>query len=209
HGRLADPSLEHFVHSVIEDEFQGAPPSQADFNALIAYLRALDANACRGDAAITLDGAAGDVRRALAAAERAAERADAPSASALLLAAQDAMGRLVERLPQARFGHERAGLETLARELGALRASGEINASLATAAAGWNARFDAIVADIAPRARQTYFNEATLRAALSGSLALCARPRRAHPRPLPESASRHPADWPSRANAPSRSACGR
>ncbi len=164
HGRLNDPSLEHFVHSVIEEEFQGEPPSSQAFDALMAYLRALDTNVCGpGEVAITLSDAAGDVRRALA----GAQRADAQTASALLLAAQDAMGRVVERLPQARFVRQRAALEALARELGAMRTSADVHAALETGAAGWSARFDAIVAQIAPRERQTYFNEATLRVAFS------------------------------------------
>jgi len=164
HGRLADPSLEHFVHSVIEEEFQGEPPGPQAFDALMAYLRALDTNACaRGEVAITLSDATDDVRRAVS----AAQRADAATSSALLLAAQDAMGRVVERLPQARFGPQRAALETLSRELGAMRTSTDVRAALETGAAGWSARFDGVVAQIAPRERQTYFNEATLREALS------------------------------------------
>ena len=164
HGRLADPSLSHFVASVIEEEFQGEAPSPQAFNDLMAYLRALDANACSpGEVALTLSDAAGDVRRAVS----AAERADAPSASALLLAAQDAMGRVVERLPPARFARQRRALEDLSRELGAMRTSGEALAALETGAAGWGARFDAIIAQIARRERATYFNEATLRSALS------------------------------------------
>src|SRR5262249_18265328 len=112
HGQHNDPSLEHFVHSVIEEEFQGEPPAPQAFSDLLAYLRALDAP-CAGEVRIRLRDAADDVRRALS----AAQQADAPTASALLLAAQDAMGRLVERLPEARFASERARLEGLAREL--------------------------------------------------------------------------------------------
>lgn len=107
--------------------------------------------------------AAEDVRRAVA----AAQRADAATAGALLLATQDAMGRVVERLPPRAFGDQRVALERLSRDLGAMRNEPDIVATLATGAGGWNARFDAIVATIAPRERQTYFNEATLRAALN------------------------------------------
>jgi len=163
HGQHADPSLEHFVHSVIEEEFQGAPPSSQAFEGLMGYLRALDAHGCGGDVRISLRDAVNDVRRAVS----AAQSSDAPTASALLLAAQDALGRVVERLPEAQFGRQRAALETVSRELGAMRYSADVRAALETGAAGWNARFDAIVAQIAPQERRTYFNEATLRAALS------------------------------------------
>jgi hypothetical protein len=162
-GRGREPSLDVFVRGVIEDEFQGAPPTQQGFDALIAYLRALRLSACPpGDTPITLTSAANDVRRAVA----AAEIADRDTASPLLLAAQDAMGRIVERLPAPHFARERRRLETLARDLGALR-QGDVHAALAAAAPGWRARFDAEITRIAPREAQTYFNEATLAAALA------------------------------------------
>lgn len=101
------------------------------------------------------------MRRALA----AAETADAATASLLLLAAQDAMGRIVERLPAHRFARERARLETLARELGALRAI----AARADALPPWRARFDAQIASLARRQRRSYFNEAQVRARIDAA----------------------------------------
>jgi len=163
HGQHADPSLEHFVHNVIEEEFQGPPPSQQAFDDLLGYLRALDVHSCGGEVRISLRDAANDVRRAVS----SAQSADALTASALLLAAQDAVGRIVERLPEAQFARQRAVLESASRELGAMRHSANVRAELETGAAGWNARFDAIVAQIAPQERRTYFNESTLRTALS------------------------------------------
>jgi hypothetical protein len=161
HGR--DPSLEHFVRGVIVDEFQGVEPPAQAFEGVIAYLRALDADACpAGIVAITLTSAADDVRRAVA----AAESADAPTARLVLLAAQDATGRIAERLPARRFARERRDLERLSRELGALRNAGDVDAAVATTLPGWRPRFDAVVTRIARREQRTYFNEATLRAAL-------------------------------------------
>ncbi len=160
-GRLRDPSLEHFVSSVIVEEFQGQmPPAQA-FAGLLSYMRALTASACtRGETPITLASAADDVRRALS----AAQAADGPTASLLLLAAQDGVGRIVERLPRRPFARERRRFEVLARELGALRGAGD--GALADALPAWRVRFDAAASTIARRERRTYFNEATLRAAL-------------------------------------------
>ena len=159
-GRARDPSLEHFVRGVIVEEFQGAaPPAQAEAG-LFAYLRALE-QCAPGMAPVTLAGAAGDVRRALA----AAESADAPTARLLLLAAQDGMGRIVERLPPRRFARERRSLEALSRELGAMR-GGDVHAAMQTGLPGWRARFDAVAARAARRERHTYFNEPTLRRAL-------------------------------------------
>jgi hypothetical protein len=160
-GRLRDPSLEHFVSSVIVEEFQGQQPPAQAFAGLIAYLRALRVESCPGgETPITPAGGADDVRRALA----AAQAADAPTASLLLLAAQDGVGRIVERLPPRAFARERRRFEVLARELGVLRGAG--GGALADALPGWRARFDAAASTVARRERRTYFNEATLRAAL-------------------------------------------
>lgn len=160
-GQRRVASLEAFVRGVIEEEFQGAPATPQGFDGLIAYLRALRLNSCpAGDAPITLATAADDVRRAMA----AARAADAPTASLLLAAAQDGVGRIVERLPRRKFARERARFEALARDLGAAR-GGDIGAALEATA--WSTRFDATVQRVSPREQLTYFNETTLRRALT------------------------------------------
>lgn len=160
-GHARDPSLEHFVHGVIVEEFQGEALTDQALAGVVAYLRASNIGSCTADAAVTLASAADDVRRAVT----AAETADAPTARLLLLAAQDDVGRIVERLPARRFARDRARFERLSRELGALRRE-NVHELLATAAPEWRARFDAAVTRTARRERQTYFDEATLRAAL-------------------------------------------
>jgi hypothetical protein len=85
----------------------------------------------------------------------------------LLLAAQDAMVRIAERLPARRFARERRRFEMLSRELGAMRNAEDVHAAMAAALPGWRARFDAAVTRTGRRERQTYFNEATLRRALA------------------------------------------
>jgi hypothetical protein len=159
-GQDRDPSLEHFLNGVIAEEFQGEAPSAATVANLVAYLRALDEGECdgRGLQPITLSSAADDVRRAVA----AADGADEETARLVLLAAQDAMGRIVERLPARRFARERRGFETLSRQLGAMRSSGEMTTAMQVALPGWRARFDAAVSRVARRERQTYFNERAL-----------------------------------------------
>jgi hypothetical protein len=160
-GHAREPSLEHFVHGVIVEEFQGEALTDQGLAGVVAYLRASVIGACAGERAITLASAADDVRRAVA----AAEGADAPTARLLLLAAQDGLGRIVERLPARRFARDRGRFERLSRDLGALRRE-DVHARLVYVAPGWRARFDAAVRRVAPREQRTYFNEATLRAAL-------------------------------------------
>jgi hypothetical protein len=162
-GRLQVRSLAEFTHNVIEQEFQGAPPTPQAFDGLIAYMRALRLSACPAAAtsAVTLASAADDVRRAVA----AARVADAPTADLLLAAGQDAVGRIVERLPARSFARDRRRFEALARDLGAVRSAGDVNAALDATA--WGTRFDAAVARVARRERRSYFNQATLAAALA------------------------------------------
>ena len=162
HGRLNDPSLEHFTHAVMTEEFQGPEPPPAAFAGVIAYLRALDPAACgSGEATETLAGGANDVRRALTAAQ---STDDPRTASLLVYATQDAVGRLVERLPAARFATERRQLEDLSRQLWPVRdADAQVLPALKAMAPAWGARFDGMVARIAPHESETYFDEAQVR----------------------------------------------
>ena len=162
-GHAREPSLDTFVRSVIVEEFQGEPPPPQAFDGMMAYLRALRRDGCApGETPITLESAADDVRRSVA----ATEGADAETARLLLLAGQDAIGRIVERLPARGFSRDRRRFENLARELGAMRNADDVDATLQTAMPGWRARFDAAVTRTARRETRTYFNEATLRRAL-------------------------------------------
>lgn len=162
-GQGQVPTLSTFTRSVITEEFQGAPPPDAAFEGVLAYMRALRLRACpSSDVPITLATAADDVRRAVA----AARSTDGATSRLVLLAAQDAMGRIVERLPEPAFTRDRVALELLARDLAAVRDVGDTPAALEELAPAWSARFDAAIARIARHERRTYFNEATLQRAL-------------------------------------------
>jgi len=160
-GHARDPSLRHFVRGVIVEEFQGAAATEDALDSVIAYLNTLEPNCVAGATPITLSTAADDTRRAFAAAEA---MPNWPTSSLVLAATQDAIGRIAERLPAPKFRRERQALATLSREITAMRNGGA--AALRIAAPGWSARFDATIAQIERRERRTYFNEATLRAAL-------------------------------------------
>jgi hypothetical protein len=161
-GHVRNPSLESFVHGVIVEEFQGhGPPAQA-FDGMMQYLRGLQV--CdTAMAPVTLADAAEDVRRAVS----VAESADAETARLVLLAAQDAMGRIVERLPARQFSRQRSELESLSRQLGAVRSSEDVQVAMQAALPGWRARFDALITRLARHEPQTYFNEGRLRRALA------------------------------------------
>ncbi|MGE0829298.1 MAG: hypothetical protein AB7O04_08105 [Hyphomonadaceae bacterium] len=152
-GAARDPSLSHFIRGVIVEEFQGPEPRAEALAALVAYVRALDANACptQGETAIALADAADDVRRAVSAAK-------GPARSEGLLAAQAALGRIAERLPARTFARERRMLALLGGDLGQAR-----NGVLAD---DWLPRLDGLVTQLRRKEQLTYFNEATLAAAL-------------------------------------------
>lgn len=153
-GAAKDPSLEHFVHGVIVEEFQGALPTRAAMAGLIAYLQALEPAACTPARPLRLADLADDVRRALAAARA---QTDAETSRALVLAAQDRIAQIAARLPPPAFAADRARFEGLARELGA-GSLGE---------AGWMARFDTAVRRAERREKRSYFNADVLRRALA------------------------------------------
>lgn len=161
-GRARDPSLAHFVRGVIVEEFQGREPTAQAIDGLTAYVRGQDV--CAGEAPITLAAAEADIVRAVA----AAEAADAPTAHLLLYAAQDAIGRLVERLPAQTFAHERRRFELLSRTLGRMRHATDLHATMRTSLPEWRQAFAVAIAAVTGREDATYFNEATLRRALDG-----------------------------------------
>lgn len=157
-GGQHEPSLATFVDSVVVDEFQGAPLTPATRAALLAYLGAIDTNACGADELITLASLSEDARRAFALATNAQDPA---LRDLLLLATQDAVARIVERLPERGFARDRDALALLARDTGALRADG----NLITAAA-WNTRLNEIAVRIERRERRSYTNHRVLARAL-------------------------------------------
>lgn len=164
-GHNKEPSLERFVERVVTEEFQGNPLPSPAKEGLIAYLRALKSKGCTQPSGtpLTLESAAKEVEDAV----MAADQKDLPTAQLLLLAAQEAMGRIAERLPADRFENERQRLEALSREVGRGRAS---PALFFTSENGrdWDNRFYALVYELQKRETETYFNAAALRAALKG-----------------------------------------
>lgn len=161
-GADGEPSLERFVRAVVVEEFQGRDDAAA-IAALVAYVRAQRFEACPDNPAkrttrVTLISAADDVRRAVAA------LSFAPTRAAVALAARDAIGRIVERLPGDAFAQERRDLADLAR--GLAMPEDESDQARNERLIAWRARFDGVMARAAQREDETYFNADTLSRAL-------------------------------------------
>lgn len=95
----ASSALPDFIHGLITEEFDGAPPAASVMTAVTDYIRALDPKACPtiSRVPLTATGALSDVRRAERAAEEALQHGDPEAAIAALQAVRAMLGRLYER----------------------------------------------------------------------------------------------------------------
>ncbi|HEY1561708.1 MAG TPA: hypothetical protein VGF71_12600 [Caulobacteraceae bacterium] len=107
--------LEHFIHGLVTEEFEGAEPSPSVLKGLAAYVRALSPNACPVGRieTVTLAGDLSDARRAVHAGIQALARKDTATAVAMAAAARSVLGAIAERY----------GAPGLEADVGALRAA--------------------------------------------------------------------------------------
>lgn len=91
--------LEHFIHGLVTEEFEGAEPPPAVLKGLAAYVRAMSPRACATGAIerVTVAGDLEDVRRAARTSLAALSRNDAATAVALIGAARTQLGAIAER----------------------------------------------------------------------------------------------------------------
>ncbi len=94
-------ALEHFIHGLVTEEFDGAEPPPAVLAGLAAYVRALDPSACPTPAVerVRAAQAVADTRRAVRAAAAALAQGDRASALLMIGSARTQLGLLAERYP--------------------------------------------------------------------------------------------------------------
>jgi hypothetical protein len=165
-------ALEHFVHGLITEEFDGPQPPALVERGLAIYIRSMDAGRCAADARepVTLDGLIDDSRRAIAAAAYAWNAGDRPAARLMVSAARSRLGLIDERFDGPRLARERqllarADLVLLAIEQAMDAGRGDVPARLAAWRAG-SAGWSAPLRRSEPR---SLFNRANLAHALGGS----------------------------------------
>ena len=95
----AKKDLSNFIHGLVTQEFDGAEPSPAALESIVAYVRALNPGACPKEAsvAITLDGKITDVEWAVSLAHKAYTDNDPATGRDLLAAARSTLGAIDER----------------------------------------------------------------------------------------------------------------
>ncbi|MGQ0619430.1 MAG: hypothetical protein ACT4QA_05865 [Panacagrimonas sp.] len=158
-----------FVHGVIVDEFQGWEPASAVFDALLAYVSALDPGACPETrvVALTLGDDLTLIRRGAAALAGALDRGDLALADFLLVSLRSLLGQVHERFGLPGLEPARAMLIELSRDLGDLREPAPTVAALAV----WREQLDQITTRLLPLQARSLYNPEVLRAAVAAAAA--------------------------------------
>ncbi|MDJ0921525.1 MAG: hypothetical protein QNI84_10375 [Henriciella sp.] len=149
-------ALEHFLRAQIVEEFEGTPPSDKVVDAVASYIRALDDRFCPEPARVAKTWR--DETRRIEAGLNALSAhlgIDEPTAKAIRGAMRAALGRLHARfaLPQ------HAEIQTALRALSASIADRSDSATLRT-------QMTNLMAQLNAETHASYYDEATLRAAL-------------------------------------------
>ena len=164
------PTLRAFIAGVIIDEFQGAPPPAALFEAVVAYVDALKSEACPAaeTAPITLADDLDTIRRGALAASLALARRETALADFLMLALRGLLGRIHQRFDLPGLEEQAGQLVLLSGQLGLLRGlAREDVESARTGLAEWRLRLAAAGQDLAAREPGSLYNPRMLKAALS------------------------------------------
>jgi hypothetical protein len=92
-------ALEHFIHGLVTEEFDGAEPPPSVLKGLAAYVRAMSPSACppRASEQLTLADDFSDLRRAVRASLAAMDRKDTATSAAMAQAARSVLGAIAER----------------------------------------------------------------------------------------------------------------
>ncbi|MGI8839413.1 MAG: hypothetical protein ACR2F8_01280 [Caulobacteraceae bacterium] len=121
------PALEHFIHGLVTEEFDGAEPPPAVLAGLAAYVRAMTPAACPAAPSepVRVEGAIADARRAARAALAALAHGDPPAAVVMVEAARAQLGAIAERYAAPGLAAARRALAVadldLAADLAAIR----------------------------------------------------------------------------------------
>lgn len=165
--KAGEPARGTFVHGVIVDEFQGWEPAPAVFDALLAYVSALDPGACREPRVVAI-GLSDDlalIRRGAAALTGTLDRGDLALADFLLVSLRSLLGQVHERFDLPGLDPPRSILIELSRDLGALREPAPTRAGLAT----WCEQLEQATVRLLSFESRSLYNPEVLRAAAAAT----------------------------------------
>jgi hypothetical protein len=178
--RLDQAQLEHFLHGIVTEEFEGDEPPAAVLAGLATYIRQLDPAACpaKTDRVISVSQDAEDVARAVRAAQGALERHDTQTALATLQAGRAMLFLIDERFSAPGLENERNSVRTASLDLsaaeGAIRRKDKAGPMLDL----WLARYPAWKAQLKAKQARSLYDPGVLAVALSGA---ASRPTLARP----------------------------
>ncbi|WP_068076550.1 hypothetical protein [Novosphingobium lentum] len=116
----ASQQLEHFIHGLVTQEFDGPEPTPATITGLAAYVRALSPNHCGAQVALDLDHDLARVDEALRTARAVAASGDGETARLMVSSARSTLGLIDERYQQTPARRATAGLDGAATDLAAI-----------------------------------------------------------------------------------------
>ena len=162
--------LETFIHGLITEEFDGAPPPTEVLAGLAAYVRALDPSACRAETttAVRAEEAVENATRAVRTAIKAFDRGDTASTAVMIEAARSQLGAIFERYPGDALSPARQGVSVADLDLAStLAASRSGDRTVADRLAGWLARTDAWVPIVRRQERRSLYDPRVLAEAIA------------------------------------------
>ena len=122
-GAEGQAAIARFVHGVVVDEFQGAAPTPAVFDALLAYVGSLDPSACPTPAVqpIRLQDDWQTIERGALSLQAAMDRSDTAVADFLIIALRSLLGHIHQRFELPGLKPAQTRLLDLSQELGRIR----------------------------------------------------------------------------------------
>ncbi len=163
------PSIHAFVASAVADEFQGAA-APAIIDGIAAYVAHLGSGFCpEGETPQNVTRAAGDIARALRAAEQAMQRGEPEMADFLVQSARHGLGLIHERFRGDKLAAERGLVADLSRQLADLRPGedGDLVALAGKIAPALD-RLDLVKRRLRRKERQSLYNRKQLRRVYEG-----------------------------------------
>ncbi len=167
------PALEHFIHGLITEEFDGPEPPPAVLAGLAAYVRALTPAACPGATSepLRVESAIADARRAARAALSALAHGDPPAAVVMVEAARAQLGAIAERYGDPDLATTRQRLAVADLDLAAtLAAIRRHDRGAPDRLIAWLARSEAWAAALRRQEGRSFYSPATLARAAPISL---------------------------------------
>jgi hypothetical protein len=161
----AGRKLDHFIHGLVTEEFDGPEPPKAVLEGLANYVRALNPAACPAAAAepVTVAYYLADARRALSAAQGEIAAGDAPAAIVAIASARSRLGLIDERFAGPELAALRQQIRAADRRLAQAQAALRAHRAEAPAAlTAWLSDSRRLEADLTARAPASLFDPARL-----------------------------------------------